>query len=288
MTDAHVELGEYDAAVTTLQAMMDMRPGVNSYSRTAYLRELYGDVDGAIQAMQMAVNMGLPGDEPTLWTMVQLGNLYFNRGDLAKAESIYQAALKQSPDYVYALDGMANVLVAQGRNEEAVTQYHVVLNRIPLPKAAIAFGEFLESTGDMQGAQEQYDLVQLIETLNASAGMNVDLEMALFNSDHGADMAAALTQAQAAYTERKTVYAADVMAWALYRNQRADEAQPYMDEAMRLHTQDARLFYHAGMIALARGDQATARQNLTRALEINPYFSSLAATTAKATLATLP
>ena len=287
MTDAHVELGEYEQAVTVLQEMMDMRPGLNSYSRTAYVRELYGDMDGAIEAMRMAAQVGWPGDEPTLWTTVQLGNLYWNRGDLANAEAVYQAALSQSPNYIYALAGMARIWTAQGRDEEAIAQYRQVIARIPLPEFAIALGELLESTGDTKGAQEQYELVELIQTLNASAGMNVDLEMALFNSDHGADPAAALVQAEAAYAERKTLYAADVLAWALYHNGRADEAQPYMEEALRLNTQDARLFYHAGMIALAVGDHAGAREYLAHALAINPHFSPLYAPQAEATLATL-
>jgi pentatricopeptide repeat protein len=287
MVDAHVELGEYDEAVTVLQQMVDMRPGVNSYSRVAYLRELYGDVDGAIQAMKMAAEIGLPNDEPTLWTTVQLGNLYMNRGDLKSAEAIYQSALDQSPNYVYAMAGMAGVRAAQGRTAEAIAQYREVVKRIPLPQFVIALGELLEATGDKKGAQEQYDLVDVVQTLNASAGMNVDLEMALFNSDHGKDMAAALAQAQAAYHERKTIYGADVLAWALYRNGRADEAAPYMKEAMRLHTQDARLFYHAGMIALARGDKRATRQDLQRSLEINPYFSPLYDPLIKDTLAKL-
>jgi tetratricopeptide (TPR) repeat protein len=287
MTDAHVELGEYEQAVAVLQEMIDMRPDLNSYSRTAYLRELYGDVDGAIEAMRMAAEVGWPGDEPTLWTTVQLGNLYFNRGDLAAAEQSYQAALSQSPDYVYALAGMARVWAAQGRVEDAIARYRQVLTRIPLPEFAIPLGELLEATGDRQGAQEQYELVELIQTLNESAGMNVDLEMALFNSDHSADKAAALAQAEAAYGERQTIYAADVMAWALYHNGRADEARPYMDEALRLNTQDARLYYHAGMIALAQGNKEDAHQFLARALEINPYFSPFYAAEAEATLATL-
>jgi tetratricopeptide (TPR) repeat protein len=261
-----------------------MRPGLNSYSRTAYLRELYGDVDGAIEAMKMAADVGWPGDEPTLWTTVQLGNLYFNRGDLAAAEAVYQAALSQSPDYVYALAGMARVWAAQGHIEEAIEHYRQVLTRIPLPEFVIALGELLEATGDQEGAQEQYELVELIQTLNASAGMNVDLEMALFNSDHAADKAAALAQAEAAYVERKTIYSADVMAWALYHNGQAEAAQPYMDEALRLGTRDARLYYHAGMIALAQGNKEEARHLLARALEINPYFSPLYAAEAEATL----
>jgi Tfp pilus assembly protein PilF len=60
-----------------------------------------------------------------------------------------------------------------------------------------------------------------------------------------------------------------------------------MDEALRLNTQDARLYYHAGMIALAQGQKADARQYLERALTINPYFSPLQATEATALLATL-
>ena len=287
MTDAHVELGDYDAAVTTLQAMMDLRPGLNSYSRTAYVRELHGDVDGAIAAMQTAAEIGWPGDEPTLWTTVQLGNLHFNRGDLATAEATYQAALTQSPDYIYALAGMAQVWAAQGRVEDAIATYRQLLTRVPVPGFAIALGELLEATGDLAGAQEQYELVELMQMLNEAAGMNVDLEMALFTSDHHADKATALAQAEAAYAARQTVYTADVMAWALYHSGQSQEAQPYMDEAMRLGTQDARLFYHAGMIALAQGDQEVARQFLTRALAINPHFSPLYAAAVTDTLATL-
>lgn len=287
MTDAHVELGQYEEAVTVLQAMMDMRPNLASYSRTAYVRELYGDVDGAIEAMQLAAEMGVPGDEPTLWTTVQLGNLYFNRGDLVMAEQSYQAALSYSPNYVYALAGMARVWAAQGRVEDAIAQYREVLARLPLPEFAIALGELLEATGDMAGAQEQYEVVELVQTLNEAAGMNVDLEMALFNADHGRDKAAALAQAEAAYAERQTVYTADVLAWALYQNGRFDEAHAYMDEALRLGTQDARLYYHAGMIALAQGDKTSTRQSLERALAINPHFSPLYAPLAMDALATL-
>jgi tetratricopeptide (TPR) repeat protein len=287
MTDAHVELGHYEQAVAVLQEMVDMRPDLSSYSRMAYVRELYGDVDGAIEAMQMAAEIGWPGDEPSLWTTVQLGNLYFNRGDLINAEAAYQAALSHSPDYIYALAGWAKVWAAQGRTIEAISQYRQILARLPLPEFAIALGELLESTGDLQGAQEQYELVEVMQTLNAAAGMNVDLEMALFGSDHGADKEAALAQANAAYAERQTIYAADVLAWALYSNGRADEASVYMEEAMRLGTRDARLFYHAGMIALAQGKTADARENLQTALAINPYFSPLYAAKATETLATL-
>ncbi len=249
----------------------------------------HGGAIGAntIEAMELAAEVGWPGDEPTLWTTVQLGNLYFNRGDLETAVATYQSALEQSPDYVYALAGMARVWAAQGRTDEAIAQYRQVLTRILLPEFAIALGEVLEATGDAEGAQQQYGLVELMQTLNASAGMNVDLEMALFGSEHGSDKVAALAEAEAVYAERQTLYSADVLAWALYVNGRADEARPYMDEAMQLGTQDARLFFHVGLIALAQGENENARQFLTRALEINPHFSPLYAPQAEEALKSL-
>ena len=48
-------------------------------------------------------------------------------------------------------------------------------------------------------------------------------------------------------------------------------------EALRLGTRDARLFYHAGMIALAARDKAAARSYLERALALSPQFDLMQA-----------
>jgi tetratricopeptide (TPR) repeat protein len=284
LTDAHVELGEYEQAAATLQAMANLRPGLDAYSRIAYLRELHGDVDGAIQAMQAAAAIGGPGSEPALWTQVQVGHLHFNRGDLAAAEEVYQAALAQRADYPYAQAGLARVWAAQGRTAEAIERYRSLVARLPLPEFAIALGELLEASGQPAAAREQYALVRVMQQLNAEVGMDVDLEMALFALDHGGDLAQALALAEEVYAARPTIYAADLLAWARYRNGRYVEAQEAMEMALRLGTQDARLYYHAGMIALALDDREAAREYLEQALAINPYFSPLAAPEAASAL----
>lgn len=285
MVDGQVELGRYDEAVATLQKMVDLRPDLNSYSRVSYLRELHGDVDGAIEAMSTAVKSAMPGTESWLWTMTQLGHLYFNSGDLEQAQTIYQQALQLRADYPYAVAGMARIQAAQGDTTSAIAAYQTISKRLPLPEFIVALGELYEITGDKQAAQQQYDLVQIIQQLNTAAGMNVDLEMALFNTNHGNDAAAALQQARAAYAERATIYAADTLAWALYKNEEYGEAQKYSQEALRLKTQDAILYFHAGLIADALGDQAAARKQLEQALAINPHFSPLYAPQAQARLA---
>ncbi len=275
-TDALVELGRYDAAATALQRMVDLRPDAESYSRVSYLRELYGDSDGALTAMQMAVSSAVPDTEAWLWTLTHVGHLQRSRQRLAEAEVAYRQALTQKPDYAPAIAGLAQVLAARGEERQAIDLLAPVAARLPLPEYLVLLGELYAAQGDDARAQQQYDLVRVVQQLNAAAGMAVDLELATFEVIHGKDAALALTQAQAAYAARPTLYAADTLAWALYRNSRYDEAPHYSEEARRLGTRDALLYLHAAEIAAALGDDAGARAMLDQALTINPHPSPLA------------
>jgi tetratricopeptide (TPR) repeat protein len=215
---------------------------------------------------------------------VQLGNLYGNRGDLARAEEQYRIALDTRADYPYAQAGLARVLAARGDSAAAIAIYQKLVDRLPLPEFVIALGELHESLGHSAQAAAQYKLAAAMQQLSAAAGVDVDMELALFEADHGADPAATLARARSAYGHRPSIYAADALAWALYRAGQYSEADRYMQEALRLGTRDANLHYHAGMIARARSDSAAARTHLKEALAINPYFSPLRAPLARQAL----
>lgn len=287
LVDAHVELGEYEAAVEAGQAMVDLRPDLASYSRVSYLRELHGDTAGAITAMQAAIDAGPPRAEATAWTQVQLGHLYFNSGDYAAAEAAYNAALADLPDFPYARAGLARVWAARGETGAAIAALEEIVARLPMPEFLKTLGQLYEITGRPQQAGEQYDLIRVIQQLNTSSGMNVDLELALFEADHG-DPAVALEMARRAYEQRPSIHGADTLAWANYRAGDFNVADTAMREALRLNTQDALLFYHAGMIAAALERPAEARDYLNRALQLNPYFDFVQAERARETLAALP
>ena len=287
LVDAQVELGEYTAAVESAQAMVDLRPDLASYSRVSYLRELHGDTAGAIAAMQAAVDAGPPGAEPTAWTQVQLGHLYFNSGDYDRAEAAYNDALAGLPDFPYARAGLARVWAARGETGAAIAALEEIAARLPLPEFLKTLGQLYEITGRAAEAEQQYDLIRVIQQLNADSGMNVDLELALFEADHG-DPAVALDMARRAYEQRPSIHAADTLAWANYRAGDYAAAGPLMQEALRLNTQDAQLLYHAGMIAAARERPAEARDYLNRALQLNPHFDFVQAEQARGTLAALP
>ena len=77
LTDANVELGRYDDAERSAQWMLDLRPGnVPALTRAAYLRELFGDIDGAVELMQAALlKLPVQETEDRAWVLTQMGHL---------------------------------------------------------------------------------------------------------------------------------------------------------------------------------------------------------------------
>ncbi|HTA26525.1 MAG TPA: transposase, partial [Bacteroidia bacterium] len=53
LDDANLELGRYDSAVAMADKMTSIRPDLRSYARISYLREIFGDIPGAISAIKL-------------------------------------------------------------------------------------------------------------------------------------------------------------------------------------------------------------------------------------------
>ncbi len=285
VVDALTELGRYDEALVATQTMVDLRPDLASYSRVSYQRELHGQLDGAIVAMEQAYSASVgAGTENREYLRVLMGDLRLLAGDLETAEQIYQGSLGASPGLVWALNGLAGVRAFQGEFDEAVELQQQAVDTIPLPEFVIALGEIQEAAGLTEESQRSYELVGAIQQLFEANGVNVDLDLALFQANHGDDPGAAVDLARRAYEREPNIKAADALGWALYADGQYDEARRYADEALRLGTPYGSFLYHAGMIAQAQGDTAAARDFLTRALEQDPYFSPLYAPRAAAAL----
>lgn len=279
--DANVELGRYEAAAAAFQAMMDRRPDLSSYARVSYFRELTGDTEGALAAMRRAVAAGGPAAENVAWARTQLGNLLLNHGRPDDAAAEYQAALVALPGYPYALAGEARVQAARGQLPAAAAGYNAALARLPLPQFAVALAEVDLAMGRPDAARAQLDLVRAMDALYRANGVDSDLEMALFQADHGADKPQAVAEARRAFERRPSIKAAHALGWALHRAGRSAEGLPYLRQALRLGTQDALLEFHAGATALAAGEQDEGRRHLRAALDLNPAFSPIYADEAR-------
>jgi tetratricopeptide (TPR) repeat protein len=271
--DSLVELGRYNEAFSTFDRLSDLKPSVASYSRTSYALELLGRVGPAISAMELAADAAGGRGEPAAFARVQLGKLHFSVGRTDAAAREYRAALGAFPGYVPALDGLAHVAAAHRRFRRAIRLGREAAERNPLPQYVGALGDFYRAAGLRRLAREQYELVGAIDRLYAANGVATDLELALFNVDHGFRLREALARARRAQSERPSIEAEGVLAWALVRNGRCGEALRYSQRALRLGTLDASKFFHRAMIERCLGRNAEARRWFRRALRLNPHFS---------------
>jgi tetratricopeptide (TPR) repeat protein len=282
--DALVELGRYAEAFRAFDRMAALKPGLASYTRISYARELLGQVEPAVRAMKLAVDSSGGRGEPAAWAHTQLGKLYFSLGRLGAAAREYRVALAVFPGYVHALDALAQVQAARGRLAAAIRLEQQAVERNPLPQFVGALGDFYRARGQRARAVEQYRLVRTIDRLLTANGVVTDLELALFNLDHGFRLRESLARARRAQQERPSIEADGVLAWALQRNGRCAEARRYSERALRLGTLDASKFFHRGMIERCLGSNAEARRWFRRALETNPHFSLLWARVARKAL----
>ncbi len=281
--DAQIELGDYAAAFRTFQTMVDTDPSIASYARVSYARELQGDVAGAIRSMTAALDAaGSPDD--SAWASFQLGELFFNSGHLTKAAAFYRRGVELAPSYVPPHAGLAKVAWARGETSKAIARYTWVVQRYPSPEYVIALGDLYATNGQQAEADQQYALVHAEQQLFAANGVNVDLELALFDADHGKPVDA-LAAARAEWDRRHSVHVADALAWALHANGMDAQAWPFERQALKLGTQNALFFFHAGMIRLALHAPVSASTWLRRAIDTNPHFSILYAGVAADTLA---
>jgi tetratricopeptide (TPR) repeat protein len=287
ISDAQTQLGRYPEAIDSLQQMVNLRPDLSSYSRVSYLRELYGDVPGAIDAMKMAISAGGPVPENVAYTEVLLGNLYFNAGKLSDAEAQYQRALRDLPGYVQGIAGIASVRAAQKKYGEAAGLYQRAIDIYPVPQYVIALGDVFAASKNSKRAGETYDLAAAEQALFRANGVDLDQELALFSADHKRNLPAALAAARRAVRDRPNAVTVDSLAWTLYETGDYSGALEASRSAHRLGTLDALYFFHSGMIEARLGMKGQARTDLSKALQINPYFSVLYGQQARQTLASL-
>jgi tetratricopeptide (TPR) repeat protein len=226
-----------------------------------------------------------PARETIAWCRWQLGDTAFNIGAYETAEKHYRESLVTFPDYYRALGGLARVRAARGALDEAIELYQRAIKIVPEPIFIAALGDLQKLAGRTPEAAAQYALVAQMAQLSATGGALHDRQLALFYADHDLKTAEAYQIAQREYAARQDIYGADALAWTALKAGKLAEAQQAIKEALRLGTQDAKLFYHAGMIARAAGDKAAARAHLQRAVQLNPQFDPLQAPLAQQALA---
>lgn len=280
LVDANVEMGNYTRAVANSDSMVSIRPDMTSYSRISYLREIHGDYPGAIDAMLRAVEAGVPGDEGTEWTRVQLGHLYENTGDIKRAEMHYTIALDERPDYAYALAGMAHIAIANHDYTKAIQYYlkadSLVADNVFKEELVDVYklaGENGKAVKLAQSVVEDMSKASKAELTNENIGHYSDRELAYAYLKVN-DNDKALTHALAEYNRRPDNNDVnETVAWVYYNQNKADKAIPYIKEALKTNCRNPSLLVHAGLIYARAGEKKLAKKYLEESTASNAFIS---------------
>ena len=272
LVDAYVELGQYDKAEEAAQWMLDLRPGnVPGLTRAAYLRELFGDIDGSVELLTMAYQ-SIPGHESEhrAWVLTHIGQLYLATGRVDLASQLFEQALETFPDYHYALAGLAHTRTVQGQHEAALALFEKHYEVAPHPENLYLVGQALDRLGRADKARAAYEAFEDGAAGEMDCPDNANRDLIFYYTDHADRPEDALRVAQLEITRRGDVYTLDAHAWALYANGRYDEARQQIDAALAVGIRDAKCFYHAGVIATKQGDRDAAQRYFKDAIALNP------------------
>ena len=292
LTDANVELGNYGEAIKMADKMNQVRPDLSAYARVSYLREIHGDVPGAIDAMTMAVKAGVSGMEQTEWTRVALGHLYEVTGDLDRAQACYETSLLVRPAYAYALAG-------RGRVAAARQQYAAAIKDLQQARGLVKDYAFSDELVDLYrqsgqpGKADEMAKESIAMLANAAKQANEDEELGHYADRELAyaylktnELDKALEHAKIEYARRPdNIDVNETLAWVYFKRGEYAEAQKYMQVARRTNSQNPVLLGRAGLILTKLGKVAEGQALLEKSLRTAPYLNPELAAEGKALIA---
>lgn len=293
-SEASLERGDYDAVQRAFQSRVtrgqDLSlPNPSVQALQARFLEINGQPDASLKLLQKAqaeADGNLDMSRPTVaWFHMRVGDVLAHVGRADEAQSAYEGALEIFPQDYKSMTGLARLAAGRQDWRATIDWGQKAAEAMPNPEALALVGDAQAASGDAQEAQRQYQMVDAFS--DPSQGILYDRQRALFCADHGRNLDEALARARADLSVRHDIYAYDTLAWACYKKGLLDKADAAMKQALSRSTQDALLFYHAGMIAQARNDKARAKALLTRALAVNPYFHPFGPAEARKALAEL-
>ena len=239
LVDANVELGDYTEAVKMSDKMMSIRPDLRSYSRVSYLREIHGDLPGAIEAMQMAAKSGFPGYEETAWCRLTLGELYEQGGEWDKAVNEYETILQNRPNYPFAIAALAGIDKEKKNYTSAESRLKEAIKIIPEVSFYVDLATLYQEIG--REDEKNKMIPEILEMLadDEAHGHMMGMEYAEVYASLMGDYAKALEYVQKEHEIRpENIEVNQKMAEVYYQMGELELAKKYLKKALKTNSQN--------------------------------------------------
>ena len=268
-----LELGDYNAARSAFDSLYRLRANLSIAPRLARWMEINGENALARRILYDALEQALKRRdlprEQVAWFYLRVGDIEQRNGRTRSARTHYERGLTVAPSDYRLLAAMSRLNAVEGNPRKAI-EFGEKAMAIKLDPATLGtIGDAYTATGDTAQADQYFRTMEVAVSGQPGAYHRA---WSLFLLDHDRRVGEVLTNVRGELETRKDIYGYDLLAWALHKSGRNAEAGYAMAKALRMGTQDAMLFFHAGVIELALGNRAGARRQLERALAINPNF----------------
>jgi tetratricopeptide (TPR) repeat protein len=251
LADANAELGNYQEAVDAVQWMLNLPPGnVAGLTRAAYLRELHGDVEGALDFMQQAYDSTPYQElEDRAWLLTQMAHLHLIAGRLDEAQTVANGALGVFPEYHYALGALGQIRMVQKRYHEAASLLQKRYAAAPHAENLFALGEALERAGRHEEAARACADFERQALAESELADNANHELMAYYTDYAHQPELAQRVAERELARRHDAFTIDAYAWSLAAAGDYPRANSEMRKALAFRLKDPKVLEHARKIA---------------------------------------
>jgi tetratricopeptide (TPR) repeat protein len=274
--DISVQEGDYRAAETNYQNIIEKNRNWDNLSRLAYLRAKFGDFESSDRLYQEAEEEQSAKEMRSYaWVELQRGYLALSRGRHEAAWDHYQRADQAYSGYWLTKEYKAEWLGDQRNFDAAIVLFKQIIACTQRPELYHALGDLYLFMGKPKLAQPWHDQA-LAAYLDSARRGEVQFyhHLASLYADAHLNGAEAVKWARKDIQLRQNAATHDALAWALFRNGQYPAAVDEMNKALSDNWQDAHLFFHAGMIYLAAGMTEEGKGYLQKAVQINPHYDA--------------
>jgi tetratricopeptide (TPR) repeat protein len=250
LADAHAELGNYKEAEEATQWLLNIgRSSVPGLTRAAHLRELFGDLEGALELMNTAFHRISPREaEERAWVLTHAAHLHLLAGRPQSAGPMLEEALRLFPNYHYALAKLAKVRALEGRHADAAELFRRRYDAAPHPENLYDLAAALDKAGRKQEAREAFAEFEKKARAEMKSWDNSNRELIFYYANYSNRPDEALKVAQLEAGRRQDVYTLDAYAWALFKNGKHAEARRQINRALAVGVKDPEVLERAKAI----------------------------------------
>lgn len=251
--DAATELGRYDEAIEHVDRMLSVRPTLPALSRAAHLRFLHGDIEGARELANDAMQQAREGEPEALWVRLQLSELHAAEGNHEAAVSEVGKAAQTFPNSAAPHIQLARLAEARGEFAQASTHYKKAAESLTTPEIVLGM---LRTAVALQDRIAMRKLVTILDGMAKLDAINGDMNARTYADYYliKRDIGAAKRSAMIEYARRPDIYSQSQLAWIAFSAGDIAVARTHATASLSTQSSDPLIAYRAGRILMAAGD----------------------------------